>query len=1129
MATITTPSRSPERLAESQRKVRHPLERLRSTIRFYVSMEGATVLLLYLALWFWIGLALDYGFFKLFSVDWVQELPWGFRAGVLIVLLAGLLAVVAVKVLFRLLTDFRDSALALVLERRYPKLLGDRLITAVELADVRKSARYGYSREMVEQTIMDAADRVDRAPVNEVFNWRRLTTRGVLVGLLIVGLYLLAVVGFCAADAARTHRVSLAGLGQFHEVAGTWFERNVLLRDTLWPRRAFLEVIYPDREELRIGQDSPPPPIRARALKWIVADPKAPEKWRALTWHDLEERPELLGGAAPPALPESWQAQRDDWSVDQVELQLGKQDVDKLLAAKKTLNDLDKIANTADGSVRKNPPPEAGHAAEAKWLYSDAPAEAKWRPMTWGDVARALPGGAAAPALPADWFPAGTDPAVDQVEAKLAASQVEELGALKTEVLDRLNETNASGRYRRTLRKVAIPDTVYAISRGASSYNTITMQKTGDNEYAGALTDLKEDVRYTVRGEDYYTPYRRIKLVPPPGVSNLVRDEYQPAYLYYRTPTGGTAEDLKNGKQVFRNLVSSVAGSDTTRIQVPRGTDVVLTLTVDKELRRKDPEKQIKEDGVRILPPRQGVAEVKAPITLLDEHTFQTRFDNVHTPLDFVFEFTDTDNVVGLRHLVIRPLDDNPPEVDVQVDVIRKTKDGLMVTPFALVPFSGKVRDDHGLAAVNYVCTLTRLEGQGAETGGRAILLLGALYQLGGGPGQDLVTAMAAAALAKDAKPQTPETKDEGPEKLAVPAFVEALDQRAKAQVGPEVFDKERFLELLQHSPYDPLEVHDPNDNTKMLQLRHPLALPRANATDPITLRTLFSEFTFEPDKAVCNFDMLKLARGPKIAGDREIQPRYRMQVWVEGTDNDVLTGPHTSQSKEKFSFIVVGVNELLSEIAKEEEGLHLKLDDTVNRLKESRARLDQVIGDLGTTGFKADQFSPLSVRSEEVEQVREKSEQASQEVLNDYQKILKEMEVNRVQRVQPGIVTKVERTIATPLDDVLHAEFPRAKEGLDELRKTLDDKDMDLQAKVEAARKSSLEARARLEVLIQKLNAVLDAMGTLEGINDLVKKLRQLEEDERTQYEVIDRLRNEVLKDLANDLFGPDKPKEKK
>src|SRR5215471_12186262 len=126
MATVTTPSR--QRLAESQRKVRHPLERLRNAIRLYVSLEGLTALVLYVGLWFWIGLALDYGFFKVFGVDWVQELPWGFRLGVLLLLVAGLLAVVAFRVLFRLLTEFRDTALALVLERRFPKLLGDRLI-----------------------------------------------------------------------------------------------------------------------------------------------------------------------------------------------------------------------------------------------------------------------------------------------------------------------------------------------------------------------------------------------------------------------------------------------------------------------------------------------------------------------------------------------------------------------------------------------------------------------------------------------------------------------------------------------------------------------------------------------------------------------------------------------------------------------------------------------------------------------------------------------------------------------------------------------------------------------------------------------------------------------------------------
>src|SRR5207302_88746 len=141
---------------------------------------------LYLALWFWIGLFLDYGFFKLFTWDWVQILPWGFRAGVLVVLVAGLLAAVATKVVTRLFKEFRDAALALVLERRFPQLLGDRT--------------------------------------------------------------------------------------DFHEVACIWFERNILLEDTIWPRKAHLELVgFPAGGEIRIGQGSTPPPLRVRALKYVIA------------------------------------------------------------------------------------------------------------------------------------------------------------------------------------------------------------------------------------------------------------------------------------------------------------------------------------------------------------------------------------------------------------------------------------------------------------------------------------------------------------------------------------------------------------------------------------------------------------------------------------------------------------------------------------------------------------------------------------------------------------------------------------------------------------------------------------------------------------------------------------------
>src|SRR5260370_28097566 len=111
MAIVTNPPPQAWNRDESQRRVEHPLQRLRGYIRSYVSLEGVLILGLYLALWFWISLTLDYGFFKAFGVDWVQVLPLEFRGVVLALLTAGLLALVAYKVLFRLFREFRNSAL----------------------------------------------------------------------------------------------------------------------------------------------------------------------------------------------------------------------------------------------------------------------------------------------------------------------------------------------------------------------------------------------------------------------------------------------------------------------------------------------------------------------------------------------------------------------------------------------------------------------------------------------------------------------------------------------------------------------------------------------------------------------------------------------------------------------------------------------------------------------------------------------------------------------------------------------------------------------------------------------------------------------------------------------------------
>ena len=73
------------------------------------------------------------------------------------------------------------------------------------------------------------------------------------------------------------------------------------------------------------------PAVRVRAIEYVIADSKAPEGWRALTWNDLATRPGLLGPG--PSLPEPFGVTVRDpargLTVDEVALQIRKFDVRK--------------------------------------------------------------------------------------------------------------------------------------------------------------------------------------------------------------------------------------------------------------------------------------------------------------------------------------------------------------------------------------------------------------------------------------------------------------------------------------------------------------------------------------------------------------------------------------------------------------------------------------------------------------------------------------------------------------------------------------------------------------------------------------------------------------------------------
>src|SRR5262249_53290051 len=159
----------------------------------------------------------------------------------------------------------------------------------------------------------------------------------------------------------------------------------------------------------------------------------------------------------------------------------------------------------------------------------------------------------------------------------------------------------------------------------------------------------------------------------------------------------------------------------------------------------------------------------------------------------------------------------------------------------------------------------------------------------------------------------------------------------------------------------------------------------------------------------------------------KEVQPRYRMRLWVTATDNNIESGPRSATSKEQFTFIIVSETELLAEIAKEEEGLHHKLEETVTKLKDGKVKLKQIARDLAASDLKPESYSPLAIRAQEIEETIGKGGDVSREILSDYERILKELDVNRVQQ---GMIKKVRDGIVEPLKTAGSDDFPNAEKA---------------------------------------------------------------------------------------------------
>jgi hypothetical protein len=262
------------------------LARLRVALRGRLLLEGLAWALLAMA-----GLIV-----VTFAFDYTLRLDRPLRATILALCAVGVLGVLLRRLILPQASALRANDLAMLVERRY-RQLGDRLISALQLADRREALAAGMSGAMIDRVISEAESQANEIKLNDIVDKRRLAK---VWGAVLVLAVLLGGVAMARGD-----------------LAGLWYRRNILLQNIDWPQETYLRVfaIGPDGELVRLldvdadgtitHQQEKVDVLRGRDLHIIIettAASEAPDSVMLHAWYpsegDTEEQLPRLGAEA---------------------------------------------------------------------------------------------------------------------------------------------------------------------------------------------------------------------------------------------------------------------------------------------------------------------------------------------------------------------------------------------------------------------------------------------------------------------------------------------------------------------------------------------------------------------------------------------------------------------------------------------------------------------------------------------------------------------------------------------------------------------------------------------------------------------------------------------------------------
>lgn len=1110
-------ARLPERVAQ-------PLQKLGNSIRSYVVLEGLAWFVVVLGLWAGVSFLVDWGLlYRLAGLDYLRdglvEAHRLARSAALIALVLGLLAVLVYHGIFRLASSFRSKDLALVLERRFPDLLGDRLVTAVELADEREVKQVGYSWDLVAATVRDAEERLQKVALGDVFNWRRLRLRGFLAAVLVLAAVTVAV--------------------NYTDAAATWAERNVLLRDSFWPRPIIVVLTDFPAEGTKAVPYGSDLRVTARAWKWVVLAPEHVEGWRPAVWTDLfnpARRPwELDPVVGSPrlfaALPPAWQQA----SLDEVEASLtpsafvgARRDLGLALLGYLTNQYLAGEARQAGRPVADVVPPDLLACLPPSWsglkvdgaepdpaavglkfqlaarltperIKALLAATEALRPLAVDvGVAGLFPG-----ELPIPYVPAAV---VNRLAARGIASRwlltPAELAALPAEWADLPARELA-------LRLRAFHDVESAEAIGERIRIQLLamfdeLDRRADLRRPGrrrAFRRLEVPGRLTFEFEQVLDEEERLRTRPKRGQPEVRRPEGSLEFpfefkkierpLRFRVQAAGpltgwfhlAVRPLPTLKRLVRyqdepgymhgsNLRVEVGPlpvsleGDESRCEVPVGARVRLAGQSQKNLRR-----------VQLLLPADVPGGVGRAAGRVDHAPDSDEFTIVLASamtgedqrVNLVLE--DLDGIVLTRPIRLLSVADREPEFT------RAAFEGVnrkMISPQAILPLTVTARDDHGISALEYEVVVERAD--------RTVAWQGRL------PFRQFQPF-------RWADPARTDQRYEQRSDLSIARVMAGMAAHPPALIAG-------LARLPQSGFWGTVP-------TPQFDLAREYAIEYQD-------RNLFGAVIKNNDEFLDTL-FLRVAAGKRI-DEPLLDPPYRLLVRLVARDSRLDEGvappvvkAQEGRTAETFEFQVVREQDLLIEVGRREEDLRDRCEEVVAALKKVRVGLGRLEEDV--YGGKPNDVKRAVIDAQDLDlAVRNQRDNLDMKVLREFRQIYRELALNRA---PAPVLDRIDQRVCQPLVNLLDPgqAYARAEELLAIQAQRIEAEQAQMPRSVIG------ETRVALDRVIQRLEEIIAEMKKLIEFNQALQALRELIRDQEGVLKIIKEKQKELLKRELDDL----------